>query len=128
MPTKKEIATHISRVASEITNDYRGKNVVFIGVLKGAFLFLADLVREIDLDNVEVDFLQASSYGSKVISSEKVILKKDIDLNIKGKDMTPYLLSKIAHLTDKKSLESNIKLIFNNAIIGAKIAVSYYNL
>ena len=58
-----------------------------IGVLKGAFLFLADLVRRMALGSLKIDFLQASSYGADTVSSEKIVLKKDIDIDIRGKDV-----------------------------------------
>ncbi len=83
----KDISTSISRVAHKITEDYQGKNVVFVGVLKGAFIFLSDLVREVNLNSIEVDFLQVSSYAYGTVSSEKVFLKKDIDIEIRDKDV-----------------------------------------
>ena len=60
---------------------------MLIGVLKGAFIFLADLVRQLKLEKVKIDFLQASSYGADTVSSENVVLKKDIDVDIRGKDV-----------------------------------------
>ena len=56
-------------------------------MLKGAFVFLADLIRLLTLEKIKVDFLQASSYGADTVSSEKVMLKKDIDVDICGKDV-----------------------------------------
>ena len=58
-----------------------------IGVLKGAFLFLADLARQVRLEKISIDFLQASSYGADTLSSGKIILKKDIDVDVRGKDV-----------------------------------------
>ncbi len=55
----------------------------------------------------------------------KDALKKADELNIKGKDITPYLLDKIKEMTESKSLDSNIQLVFNNAAIGAQIALDY---
>ena len=84
---KIEIERQISRVAEIISADYRNRELVLIGVLKGAFLFLADLARQINLEKIQIDFLQASSYGADTVSSENIVLKKDIDVDIRGKDV-----------------------------------------
>jgi len=77
----KDIKKAIKRLAFEISKDYRGKKPLFIGILKGAFIFLADLIRELDFD-LEIDFIQLSSYGNKKESSglvQKIIgLKSEI--------------------------------------------------
>ena len=83
--TSDEIQHHISRIADTISTDYKGEELILIGVLKGAFLFLADLARNLTLERVKIDFLQASSYGADIKSSESIVLKKDIDINIGGK-------------------------------------------
>lgn len=84
---KNEIHRQLSRLAEAISNDYQGCELVLIGVLKGAFLFLADLVRQLKIEKIKIDFIQASSYGADTVSSEKIILKKDIDIDIRGKDV-----------------------------------------
>ena len=84
---KDEIQRQISRIAESISRDYRGRELVLIGVLKGAFLFLADLARQLKLEKVKIDFVQASSYGADTVSSENIVLKKDIDVDIRGKDV-----------------------------------------
>jgi hypoxanthine phosphoribosyltransferase len=84
---KDEIQRQISRIAETISTDYQGRELVLIGVLKGAFLFLADLVRQLKLKKIKIDFIQASSYGADTVSSEKIVLKKDIDVDIRGKDV-----------------------------------------
>lgn len=83
--TEEEIAVKIARVAKQISADYRGEELVVIAILKGAFIFCADLVRQLSLETVKVDFLRAASYGSGNTSSEEVKLIKDIDIDIKGK-------------------------------------------
>lgn len=82
-----EIRLQISRIAKAISADYQNRELVLIGVLKGAFLFLADLVRQLELEKIKIDFLQASSYGADTVSSENIVLKKDIDVDIRGKDV-----------------------------------------
>jgi hypoxanthine phosphoribosyltransferase len=84
---KDEIQHRISSIAEAISADYRGRELVLIGVLKGAFFFLADLARQLKLEKIKIDFIQASSYGADTISSEKIILKKDIEIDIRGKDV-----------------------------------------
>ena len=89
IPVIKEAEIHqqISRIAKTISHDYQGRELILIGVLKGAFLFLADLARELTLEKIKIDFLQASSYGADTVSSENIVLKKDIDVDIRGKDV-----------------------------------------
>ena len=84
---KEVIQQQVSRLAESISTDYLGRELVLIGVLKGAFLFLADLARELKLEKIKIDFLQASSYGADIVSTENIVLKKDIDLDIHGKDV-----------------------------------------
>lgn len=84
---KSEIENQIFRMAATISEDYRGRELVLVGVLKGAFVFLADLARQLKLDRVKIDFLQASSYGADTVSSENIVLKKDIDVDIHDKDV-----------------------------------------
>lgn len=73
----------VSELGKKITDDYKGKNVLVIGVLKGANIFLGDLVRKIDLP-VKIDFIAASSYGSSTESSGVVKILKDLDYSIEG--------------------------------------------
>ena len=84
---KKAIESQIAEISRKISNDYQGRELVMIGVLKGAFVFFADLMRQIRLEKIQVDFLRAASYGAGTMSAEKVCLTKDIDLSIEGKDV-----------------------------------------
>ena len=84
---KNDIQRQTVRIAKIISDDYHGRELVLVGVLKGAFIFLADLVRQLTLEKVKIDFLQASSYGADTISSGNIVLKKDIDVDIRGKDV-----------------------------------------
>jgi hypoxanthine phosphoribosyltransferase len=79
-----ELAHRVSELAEEISADYVGKDVLLIGVLKGAVFFLADLMRQIDVD-CEVDFMAVSSYGSSTDSSGVVRILKDLDASIEGR-------------------------------------------
>jgi hypoxanthine phosphoribosyltransferase len=79
-----ELEHRVSELAAEISTDYAGKDVLLIGVLKGAVFFLADLMRKIDVD-CEVDFMAVSSYGSSTDSSGVVRILKDLDASIEGR-------------------------------------------
>jgi len=84
--SQKEIEQVVARLAKEISADYATKNVVLIGVLKGAFVFLADLVRQLTIP-VEIDFMRISSYGSQKESSGKIKVTKDVEVPLEGKDV-----------------------------------------
>ena len=83
---REEIEKSIARVAETISADYQGKELVLIGVLKGAFVFLSDLARQITIP-VKIDFLRAASYGCRTSSSGKIQLTKDIEVDIADKDV-----------------------------------------
>lgn len=82
--TKEEIAKRVKEIGEEITKDYAGKDVVLVGILKGAMPFLCDLMREIDLP-VTLDTMLVSSYGNSTVSSGHVKIRKDLDKDIRGK-------------------------------------------
>ena len=84
--TREQVTAKVSELAAAITQDYQGKTPVLIGVLKGSFIFLADLVRHIDLP-CEIDFLAVSSYGKKSETSGAVRILKDLDDHIEGRDV-----------------------------------------
>jgi hypoxanthine phosphoribosyltransferase len=83
---RKDIQKLTSALAKRISADYRDQDLVLIGILKGAFIFLADLIREFTTP-VEIDFIGASSYGMDTHSSEKIRLTKDIDIKIFNKNV-----------------------------------------
>lgn len=78
----EEIKASISQVAEQISEDYRDKNPILIGVLKGAFIFLADLVRALSIP-CRVDFIRAASYGDSRTSSGRVRITGDVELDLK---------------------------------------------
>ncbi|MCX5726576.1 MAG: hypoxanthine phosphoribosyltransferase [Candidatus Saganbacteria bacterium] len=82
----KTIKDKIKELAKRISADYKGKDLILVGILKGAVVFLSDLMREIDIP-VFVDLIQASSYGTSTTSSGVIKLVKDIELDIAGKDV-----------------------------------------
>ncbi len=87
MISAKSIAARVEALAKEITRAFRGTDkLIVVGLLRGSFVFIADLVREIDLP-VEVDFLEASSYGNAMQSSREVRILKDLRGEIAGRDV-----------------------------------------
>lgn len=80
------IAARVRDLASQIDNDYQGKEIMMIAVLKGSFLFVADLVRAVETPTV-VDFVRLASYGSATQSSGIIEVRKDLEMSIKGKDV-----------------------------------------
>ena len=84
--SQAEIAAAVSRLASEITRDYRDKNTLFICILKGSFIFMADLVRLLDFP-LEVDFIALSSYGSGTQTSGKVKVVQDLRSDVEGRHL-----------------------------------------
>jgi hypoxanthine phosphoribosyltransferase len=82
----EDLERRVSELGAEISRDYAGKDLVMIGVLKGAVLFLADLMRELEVP-CEIDFMAVSSYGSSTDSSGVVRILKDLDGAIEGRDV-----------------------------------------
>ncbi len=78
---QEELATRVEELGRELTADYQGRPPLLVGVLKGAFVFMSDLSRAIDLP-VEFDFMAVSSYGSATRSSGVVRIVKDLDLDL----------------------------------------------
>lgn len=84
--TPEEIKLAVKRLAQEISRDYQGKNPLFLGVLKGSFIFMADLIRNLDMP-LEVEFVALSSYGQGMESSGKVNVVQDLRTSVKGRDI-----------------------------------------
>ncbi|CAA7600972.1 hypoxanthine phosphoribosyltransferase [Acididesulfobacillus acetoxydans] len=81
--TNEELKSRIAELGAEITRDYAGKELLVLGILKGAVLFMADLVREIRLP-LTFDFLAVSSYGASTSSSGVVRILKDVERSVEG--------------------------------------------
>jgi len=80
------LAERVRDLGRQITEDYAGRQPLLVGVLKGAFIFMADLAQAIDLP-VELDFMAVSSYGSGMVSSGAVRIVKDLETDIEGRDV-----------------------------------------
>ena len=84
--TDEDLQRRVAELGAEISRDYAGRDLVMIGVLKGALLFIADLMRQLTV-TCEVDFMAVSSYGSSTDSSGVVRILKDLDAPIEGRDV-----------------------------------------
>jgi hypoxanthine phosphoribosyltransferase len=82
----EQIQTRIGEMGADIARDYRGRTPLLIGVLKGAYIFLSDLVRATDL-RLGVEFMAISSYGAAMRSSGEVRIVKDLDVPVEGRDI-----------------------------------------
>ena len=110
MISAKSIAARIEGLCAEIRQEFDGTDkLVVVGLLRGSFVFIADLVRELDLP-IEVDFLEASSYGDGMESSREVRILKDLRGAIEGRDVlvvedivdTGHTLNHVTHLLQSR--------------------------
>ncbi|MGI8883703.1 MAG: hypoxanthine phosphoribosyltransferase [Pyrinomonadaceae bacterium] len=84
--SEEQIKTRVAELGAEIARDYAGKELVVVGVLKGSVVFLADLIRAVDL-NLTIDFMAVSSYKDGTVSTGDVEILKDLTNPIRGKDV-----------------------------------------
>lgn len=80
------IQNRIRELGEQISRDYQGRVPIFVGVLNGAFLFMADLIRTLSID-CEVDFIKISSYGNERVSSGQITMIKDFSADLHGRDV-----------------------------------------
>ena len=86
--SEAEIQRRVSEMGARIAEDYRGGSLTVIGILKGSFIFIADLIRTIAPSIlVQVDFMTASSYGDGTVSSGALRIEQDISVSVTGKDI-----------------------------------------
>jgi hypoxanthine phosphoribosyltransferase len=84
--SSEDLQRRVAELGREISDEYRGRDLFLVGVLKGAVLFLADLMRNVEVSS-EIDFMAVSSYGSQTDSSGVVRIMKDLDAPIEGRDV-----------------------------------------
>ena len=84
--SEREIKDSLKRLVNQIKDEFNNEEILVIGILKGSFIFLADLVRELE-DNIKVDFLRVASYYDSTKSTGKIEFLKDIEVDIKGKNV-----------------------------------------
>ena len=86
MLTEEEIQQQVAKLAEQINQDYPEGELIVVGILKGCFVFVSDLVRKLNAD-VKVHFMQVSSYGDGTVSTGKIQIKKDLEVDIEGKHL-----------------------------------------
>jgi hypoxanthine phosphoribosyltransferase len=84
--SEEEIAEKVKELGQRITNDYKGKDLILVGILKGAVIFMADLARNINMP-IGMDFMAVSSYGKSSTSTGEVRIIKDLDFSVEDKDI-----------------------------------------
>ena len=82
---QQQITERVAELGQQITADYAGQDLLVLGVLKGAFVFMADLLRQIKGVNVQLDFIRISSYGTSTESSGEVQVVMDMNIDVKGR-------------------------------------------
>lgn len=145
--SKEQIADKVSIIGKQISIDYKGKSLVVVGILKGAILFLSDLIREIEIP-LYLDFMAVSSYGSSTESSGIVRILKDLDKSIENKEVLivediidsgltlKYLVEnlearkpnsvKVCTLLDKPARrKTQVSIDYNGFVIPDEFAVGY---
>ncbi len=118
---QKEISRRVKELAKSINKDYHDKIPIFIGVLNGAFIFMSDLIREIKV-KCEIDFIKLSSYGDYKISSGKVKTIKELNCDVKGRDI--IIVEDI--IDSGLSMKYMLNLIRNQKPKSVKIAALLY--
>ncbi|NLN14428.1 MAG: hypoxanthine phosphoribosyltransferase [Tissierellia bacterium] len=111
--SEEEIEARVKELGKEITKDYEGKNLLVVGILKGAVIFMAELCKHIDLP-IMIDFMAVSSYGSSTESTGEVKIIKDLDFSVEGKDVlivediidTGLTLSYLSEILKKRGANS----------------------
>jgi len=84
--SREQIDAIVQRLADQISSDYRGKDLILVCILKGAFMFLSDLIRHLHIP-VKIDFLRLASYGAGMKTSGRIEITKDVELPLEGKDV-----------------------------------------
>ena len=145
--TEDTLNAKIREMGEQISKDYKGKVPIFIGVLNGAFLFLADLIKNVYV-NCEIDFFKLSSYGDEKISSGEVTLIKELNCDVNGRDIiivedivdtglsvkyieglfskyTPSSMKVVSLLLKPESLKYDVKIDYIGFKIPDKFVIGY---
>ncbi|MCL6494419.1 MAG: hypoxanthine phosphoribosyltransferase [Ignavibacterium sp.] len=143
----EEIQKRVKELGEQISRDYRGKVPIFIGVLNGAFIFMSDLLKNVDIE-CEVDFFKLSSYGDSKISSGNVKLLKELNCDVNDRDIiivedivdtglsikyieelfskhTPKSMKVVSLLVKPESLKYDIKIDYIGFKIPSQFVIGY---
>lgn len=119
--TEEQLKARIEEIAIALNEDYKDKRPLVVGILKGSIIFYSDLIRKLTMP-VELDFMAISSYGASTESTGQILIKKDLTIDIKGKDViivedivdsgnTLYMLSN--HLSTRGANDIKIVALLN---------------
>ncbi len=145
--TEEVIQKRVKELAEQISEDYKGKLPIFIGVLNGAFVFMADLIKNLSI-NCEIDFFKLSSYGDSKISSGNVRMLKELNCDVNERDIvivedivdsglsikyieqifykyTPTSMKVCSLLMKPDSLKYNVKIDYIGFKIPTKFVIGY---
>jgi hypoxanthine phosphoribosyltransferase len=145
--SEEKILQRVNELGKQISKDYEGKIPVFIGVLNGSFLFMSDLIKNVNVD-CEIDFFKLSSYGDEKISSGKVKLIKELNCDVNGRDIIivedivdtglsikfieelmsqhkPASVKVVSLLVKPNSLRYNVKIDYIGFDIPSKFVIGY---
>ncbi len=145
--SEEVLQKRISELGVQISEDYKGRTPVFIGVLNGAFIFLSDLIKNVAVD-CEIDFFKLSSYGDEKISSGRVKLIKELNCDVNGRDIIivedivdsglsikfieelmenhhPASMKVVSLLSKPNSLRYNVKIDYIGFDIPSKFVIGY---
>lgn len=145
--SEEEIQKRVKELGEEISGDYRGKVPVFIGVLNGAFIFMSDLIKNVDIE-CEIDFFKLSSYGDSKISSGNVKLLKELNCDVNDRDIiivedivdtglsikyiedlfskhTPKSMKVVSLLVKPESLKYDVKIDYIGFRIPSQFVIGY---
>ena len=86
MLSEEQLRSRVKEIAFQVNEVYKGKRPLVVGILKGSIIFYSDFIRHLSMP-VELDFMAVSSYGSGAVSSGKLKIKKDLDRDVKGRDI-----------------------------------------
>ena len=114
MFTKEQIAQKVAELGEKISQDYKGQKLIMVGILKGCFVFMSDLCRQVHDVDVRTFFMQASSYGASTASNGNVRIVQDLEIDISGENVlivedildSGHTLSYIRKLLDDRGAKS----------------------
>ena len=121
--TEEKIQERIKELGKQLSDEYRSKLPIFIGILNGSFMFLTDLMKEIDI-NCEIDFFKLSSYGDDKISSGKVKLLKELNADIFDSGLSMKYIEELISSHNPASMKV-VTLLHKPASLKYKVKIDY---